>query len=116
VSAPAYTPTSVSSWLLVHGIKKGLVECKAHACGPHAVSGDGAPLNLIMNPIDIGQLNNSNRKTWNWSIRYGIDQLNSPIDQSLVLMVTMKHIAYLIAQMLIVCLDIKISKYKTKNI
>jgi hypothetical protein len=28
-----------------------------------------------------------------WSIRYGIDQLNSAIDQSLVLMVTMKHIA-----------------------
>jgi hypothetical protein len=57
----------------------------------HAVSGDDAPLNLIINPIDIGQLNNSNRKTRNWSIRYGIDQLNSPIDQSLVLMVTMKH-------------------------
>jgi hypothetical protein len=48
-------------------------------------------LNLIMNPIDIGQLNNSNRKTWNWSIRYGIDQLKRPIDQSLVLMVTMKQ-------------------------
>src|SRR3982074_181125 len=61
------------------------------AYGAHAVSGDDAPLNLIMNPIDIGQLNNSNRKTWNWSIRYGIDQLNSPIDQSLVLMVTMKQ-------------------------
>jgi hypothetical protein len=45
-----------------------------------------------MNPIDTSQLNNSSRKTWNWSIRYGIDQLNSPIDQSLVLMVTMKHI------------------------
>jgi hypothetical protein len=34
-----------------------------------------------MNPIDTSQLNNSSRKTWNWSIRYGIDQLNSPIDQ-----------------------------------
>jgi hypothetical protein len=43
-----------------------------------------------MNPIDTSQLNNSNRKTWHWSIRYGIEQLNSPIDQSLVLMVTMK--------------------------
>jgi hypothetical protein len=45
-----------------------------------------------MNPIDTSQLNNSSRKTWNWSIRYGIDQLNSPIDQSLVLMVTMKQV------------------------
>jgi hypothetical protein len=33
------------------------------ACRAHAVSGDDAPLNLIMNPIDISQLNNSNRKT-----------------------------------------------------
>jgi hypothetical protein len=48
---------------------------------------------FIVNPIDTSQLNNSNRKTWDWSIRYGIDQLNSPIDQSLVLMVTMKQIA-----------------------
>jgi hypothetical protein len=46
-----------------------------------------------MNPIDTSQLNHSNRKTWHWSIRYGIDQLNSPIDQSLVLMVIMKQIA-----------------------
>jgi hypothetical protein len=44
-----------------------------------------------MKPIDTSQLNNSNRKTWHWSIRYGIDQLNNTIDQSLVLMVTMKH-------------------------
>jgi hypothetical protein len=59
-----------------------------------AVSGDDTPLNLIINPINTSQLNNSSRKTWNWSIKYGINQLNSPIDQSLVLMVTMKQIAY----------------------
>jgi hypothetical protein len=64
-------------------------------CGAHVVSGDDAPLNLIMNPIDTSQLNNSSRKTWDWSIRYGIDQLNSPIDQSLVLMVTMKQASHL---------------------
>jgi hypothetical protein len=46
-----------------------------------------------MNPIDTSQLNNSSHKTWDWSITYGIDQLNSPIDQSLVLMVTMKQMA-----------------------
>jgi hypothetical protein len=60
--------------------------------GAHAVSGNDAPLNLIINPIDTSQLNNSSRKTWDWLIRYGIDQLNSPINQSLVLMVTMKQI------------------------
>jgi hypothetical protein len=62
-------------------------------CGAYAVNGDNAPLNLIINLIDIGQLNNSNPKTWNWLIRYGINQLNSLIDQSLVSMVIMKHLA-----------------------